>query len=75
MSTKKIGVAVIGCGIVGGATAKLLVNDKELLKTRTGMELELKYIVDVNFSRAQELGLESSLYQSDLDKVLNDPEI
>lgn len=72
---KKIGVAVIGCGIVGGATAKLLVNDKELLKTRTGMELELKYIVDVNFSRAQDLGLDSSLFQSDLDKVLSDPEI
>lgn len=75
MSAKKIGVAVIGCGIVGGATAKLLVNDKELLKTRTGIELELKYIVDVNFDRAQELGLDSSLYQSDLDKVLSDPEI
>ena len=75
MSVKKIGVAVIGCGIVGGATAKLLINDGEMLKNRTGLELNLKYIVDVNFSRAQDLGLDSSLFESDLDKVLNDPEI
>ena len=75
MSGKKIGVAVIGCGIVGGATAKLLVNDSELLNARTGMELRLKYIVDVNFSRAQEIGLDSSLFESNLDKVLADPEI
>ena len=75
MSVKKIGVAVIGCGIVGGATAKLLLNDSELLKNRTGMELKLKYIVDVNFSRAQDLGLNSSLFESNLDKVLEDPEI
>lgn len=75
MSAKKIGVAVIGCGIVGGATAKLLINDRELLKKKTGIELVLKYIVDVNFSKAQEMGFDSSLFQSDLDKVLADPEI
>ena len=75
MSAKKIGVAVVGCGIVGGATARLLINDKELLKSRTGIELELKYIVDVNFSKAQEMGLDSALYETNIDKVLDDPEI
>jgi homoserine dehydrogenase len=75
MSAKRIGVAVIGCGIVGGATAKLLIKDREMLTGRTGVELVLKYIVDVNFSRAQELGLDPALFQSDLNKVLSDPEI
>ncbi len=75
MSTKKIGVAVVGCGIVGGATARLLINDKELLKSRTGLELNLKYIVDVNFSKAQQMGIDSSFFETDLDKVLADPEI
>ncbi len=75
MSLKKTGVAVVGCGVVGGATARLLINDKELLKSRTGIELILKYIIDVNFSKAQEMGLDSSLYETDLDKAINDPEI
>jgi homoserine dehydrogenase len=75
MAADKVGVAVIGCGIVGGATAKLLVRDNELLKKKVGIDLNLKYIVDVNFSKAQELGLDSALYETDLDKVLADPEI
>lgn len=75
MSAKEIGVAVIGCGIVGGATAKLLLNDRELLKSRTGIDLKLKYIVDVNFSKAQEMGLKPELFETDLNKVLEDPEI
>ena len=75
MSAKKIGVAVIGCGIVGGATAKLLLNDSAMLTKKTGITLVLKYIVDVNFSRAQELGFDSALFESNLDKVLADPDI
>ena len=75
MAADKVGVAVIGCGVVGGSTAKLLVRDKELLTKKIGIELDLKYIVDLNFSRAQELGLESSLFETDLDKVLTDPDI
>ncbi|MDC7123940.1 MAG: homoserine dehydrogenase [Spirochaetales bacterium] len=75
MSAKKIGIAVIGCGVVGGSTAKILIKDRELLKQKTGIDLNLKYIVDLNFSRAQELGFDSSLFQSDLNKVLEDPEV
>ena len=75
MAADKIGIAVIGCGVVGGATAKLLVRDKQMLTDRIGIELNLKYIVDVDFSRAQDMGLDSSLFETDLEKVLNDPEI
>ena len=75
MSAKEIGVAVIGCGIVGGAKAKHMLNDRELLKSRTGIDLKLKYIVDVNFSKAQEMGLKPELFETDLNKVLEDPEI
>ncbi len=75
MNTERIGVAVIGCGVVGGATANLLVKDSELLTKKTGKELFLKYIVDVNFSRAEEMGLDSALFESDINKVLADEEV
>lgn len=75
MAAEKVGVAVIGCGVVGGSTAKLLVRDRELLTEKIGLELNLKYVVDVNFTKVQELGLDPALYEKDLDKVLADPEI
>lgn len=75
MSFKKAGIAIIGCGVVGSSTAKILLKDRELLQKRTGLDLKLKYIVDVNFDKAKELGFSSSLFESDIDRVLNDPEI
>ncbi|MCQ2603783.1 MAG: homoserine dehydrogenase [Spirochaetia bacterium] len=68
-------VAVLGCGTVGGGTAKILVEDCEFLRQRTNVPVRLKYIVDVNFTHARALGLPEELYEKDLDKVLADPEV
>ena len=48
-SEKRNGIAVLGCGTVGGGTAKILVEDAEYLKQRTNLPIFLKYIVDVKF--------------------------
>jgi len=72
---KAFGVAVVGCGTVGGGTAQILVRDRELLKKRSGVDLNLKYIVDINFTTAQQLGLDPALFQKDLNVALNDPEV
>ena len=65
------GVAVLGCGTVGGGTAKILVEDSEYLKARTNIPINLKYIVDVDFSHAKAIGLPEALYEKDFEKVLN----
>ncbi|MBR5016440.1 MAG: homoserine dehydrogenase, partial [Spirochaetia bacterium] len=71
----RYGIAVLGCGTVGGGTAKILVEDNEFLRKRTNIPLFLKYIVDVKFDHAKALGLPEKLYEKDFDKVLKDPEI
>ncbi|MDR1894095.1 MAG: homoserine dehydrogenase [Spirochaetales bacterium] len=68
-------VALAGCGTVGGAVAKILVRDRELIKSRSGVDLELKYIIDIRFDHAKELGLDPGLFQTDLETALKDPEI
>ncbi|MBI9101183.1 MAG: homoserine dehydrogenase [Spirochaetales bacterium] len=72
---KSFGIAVVGCGTVGGSTAQILTRDREMLKKRSGIDLNLKYIVDINFTTAQELGLAPSLFQKDLEVALADPEV
>ena len=72
---KSFGIALVGCGTVGGSTAQILTRDRDLLISRSGMDLELKYIVDINFTTAEELGLAPTLFQKDLEVVLADPEV
>ncbi len=66
------GVAIVGCGTVGGAAATLLTRDADLLARRVGPRVELRYVVDVNLDRARELGLDESLLTDDLDAALGD---
>jgi len=69
------GVAIVGCGTVGGAAAEMLTRDAELVSKRCGACIELRYIVDVDFTRAEQFGMDASLFCKDLDKVLGDESV
>ncbi len=71
----KLGVAIVGCGTVGGAAATILTRDADILAERLAPELELKYIVDVDFTVARNCGLDESLFCDDLEKALTDDSI
>ena len=75
MVKKEFTVAVVGCGIVGGGTAKILTEQAGLLKKRTGIDFRLKYVCDLRFDRARELGLSESLFVTDFNAVCTDPEV
>jgi homoserine dehydrogenase len=67
--------ALVGCGTVGGATAQLLVRNRESIAARSGIDIELAAIVDREFDHARSLGLPEELFQTDLDAVLAEPGI
>lgn len=69
------GIALVGCGIVGGGTARLLTEDQDFLRERTGLPLTLKYIVERDYANAEALGLDKGLFEEDYGKVLADPEV
>ncbi len=70
-----VGVAIIGCGTVGGAAARLLTHDREIQASRSGANIELKYIVDLDFTNAREAGLDEGLFCESYDQVLADDSI
>lgn len=45
MADKTVGIALLGCGIVGGGVAGILRAQRELIRTRTGIDLELRHVV------------------------------
>lgn len=66
------GIAVVGCGTVGNATAALLIAQADHYNKTIGTRLEMKALVDVNFDKAREAGLDASLFNEDLGSVLAD---
>lgn len=68
-------IALVGCGTVGGGTALLLTRDLPFIKEKTGLKLGLKYVVDINFEHASSIGIPEDLYETDYQKVLDDPEV
>lgn len=72
---KNFNIAIAGCGTVGGATAVLLSRDKKSILEKTGINVNLKYIVDVDFSNARALNMEEKLFTSNLETVLTDSDI
>ena len=69
------GVAVIGCGTVGGPTAALISSDGERLRRISGSRVTLTHIVDVDFDNAKSLGLPESLFYRDIDAPLSDERV
>ena len=70
-----LNVAIVGCGTVGSQTARLLTQEQVILKERTTTEVCLRHIVDVDFQAATDAGIDSSLFNSDLDSVISDSSV
>ena len=70
-----LGLALVGCGTVGGATALLILEQKQFVFERTGIKLDLRYVVDKNLEPARKLGLPEAILTDSLDKALNDPAV
>jgi homoserine dehydrogenase len=67
-----LGVAIVGCGTVGGAVARILTENQDVLASRLAGRLTLRHIVDVDFARARQAGLDEKLFTPRLDTALAD---
>lgn len=75
MNGHEVNIGILGLGTVGTGVAKILLTQKELLKTRSSLTFNLKSIADINWNVKRDLNLEGIRCLTDADQVLNDPEI
>ncbi len=61
MATGKFGVGVIGCGTVGGGVVKLLVDEADNLRRKTGVAVELRKAADIDPAKRKATGLPAEL--------------
>jgi homoserine dehydrogenase len=72
---KLVKVGVIGFGVVGTGTIKILLNQRELIKKRTGIDIILKKVADKDIERPREINLPKEILTTDAWEIIKDPEI
>jgi homoserine dehydrogenase len=75
MKKEQIDIGIIGLGTVGTGVARILLQQKELLKTRSGITFNLKSIAELDWGRERNIDLTTVKCTTDVNELLEDPEI
>ncbi len=70
-----INIGIIGFGTVGTGTAKILLKNRSLLKDRTGIDINLRRIADIDIKRGRGIKLPKGILTTDAEEIINDPDI
>ncbi len=72
---RKINVGLIGFGMIGSGVVKALLNRRQLLKEKLGLDINLKKICDKDLTSNRGISIKKGLLTRDAREVINDPEI
>ncbi len=72
---KKIQIGLLGFGTVGSGTAKILIENRDVIESRLGTSLELKWIADLDHETDRGVVVDKQILTSDAEMVTNDPEV
>ncbi len=72
---KKIGVAILGLGVVGGGTYKILTEKKEFFKRTQGVDVTVECALEKNIERAKALGISEDRIASNIEEVVSNPAV
>ncbi|MBF8258013.1 MAG: homoserine dehydrogenase [Actinobacteria bacterium] len=72
---REIGIGIVGFGTVGTGTAKLLIENAELLRRRVGIPLRIVRIADIDVGRDRGLKLPEGMLVDDGFQVIRDPDV
>lgn len=72
---KQVKVGIIGFGVVGTGTAKILLSHRDVIKKRTGIDLILKKVADKDITRPRDITLPEGVLTTSAQEVIDDPEI
>ena len=72
---QSIRIGLLGSGTVGAGVIKILKENRELLQARTGVDLVLKWVADIDPRRADVLAIPREAFTTDAHQVIQDPEV
>lgn len=75
MIEKTINIGIIGLGTVGTGTARILLDNSELIRKRTGISFVIKRIADLDIKTDRGIKLPEGVLTTDANAVINDADI
>ncbi len=72
---KKIRVGLLGFGTVGSGMAKILLENQDVIESRLGASLELRWIADLDLETDRGVSVDRKILTTDANIVINDPEV
>lgn len=68
-------IGILGCGNVGSALVRLIIDQADVIEGRTGVRLEIARVAVRNLSRERDVPLPASVFTHDAAEVVSDPTI
>lgn len=72
---KKVGVAILGLGVVGGGTYKMLTEHKEFYQKTQGIDLVVENVLELNKQKALALGVQENKIASNIAEICSNPDV
>lgn len=72
---KKVGVALLGLGTVGGGTYRILTEKKEYFKQTQHLDITIENILEINRERAVALGASESILAGSMAEIASNPNV
>lgn len=72
---KKVGVAILGLGVVGGGTYRILTEKREFYRETQGVDLVVESVLELDRERALALGVPQEKIASNIAEVVYNPDV
>ena len=72
---KKIGVAILGLGVVGGGTYRILEEHREFYQKTQNVDIEVVSVLETDGARAESLGVPAEKIAANIAEVVCNPDV
>ena len=72
---KKVGVAILGMGVVGGGTYRILTENKEFIARTQDVEITVVSVLETNAERAKAAGVPEEAIASNIAEIVGNPDV
>ena len=72
---KKVGVAILGLGVVGGGTYKILKDHREMYQKSQKIDLTVEAVLERNKERALALGVPEEKIAANIQEIISNPDV
>ncbi len=72
---KKIGVAILGLGVVGGGTYRILTEHREMYKKCHKIDIAVEAVLERNSEKALALGIEPEKIAKNIQEICSNPDV